>query len=47
MSGTTPAEGGGTPAPGPGGESGSGAEVMRLRGIHLEAVLEAARRVLR
>lgn len=29
------------------GESGSGAEVMRLRGIHLEAVLEAARRVLR
>ncbi|SDH99769.1 transketolase [Arthrobacter subterraneus] len=29
------------------GESGSGAEIMRLRGIHLEAVLEAARRVLR
>ena len=28
------------------GESGSGAEVMRLRGIHLDAVLDAARRVL-
>lgn len=28
------------------GESGSGAEVMRLRGIHLDAVLGAARRVL-
>ncbi|WP_026545186.1 transketolase [Arthrobacter sp. 35/47] len=28
------------------GESGSGAEIIRLRGIHLEAVLEAARRVL-
>ncbi|WP_299167891.1 transketolase [uncultured Arthrobacter sp.] len=29
------------------GESGSGAEVMALRGIHLDAVLDAARRVLR
>ncbi len=28
------------------GESGSGAEIMRLRGIHLDGILEAAREVL-